>query len=151
MIYKHIGILYVKSLMLHAKVPDARCQVSLKSVQRLFNGCGYIYFFFFTIYVHGDHLCHVKWIIWKYIGSSFLQMVHVKFGFGQAFQRRSLDHWSCKRSPNPNSFTCILRTKSQWEREGFPIVVSLWRRSYSRGVAKIDHRGMNGTIYVEDL
>ena len=31
----------------------------------------------------------------------------------------------------------------------FPIV-SLWRLSTPRGVAKFDPRGMNGTIYVED-
>ena len=35
----------------------------------------------FTIYGHGGHLGHVTWIIYIYIGSHFLQMLHIKFGF----------------------------------------------------------------------
>ena len=36
---------------------------------------------FFTIYGHGGHLGRVFWIIYTYIGSHFLQMLHAKFGF----------------------------------------------------------------------
>ena len=37
---------------------------------------------FFTIYGHGGHLGHVAWIIYiLYIGSPFLKMLHIKFGF----------------------------------------------------------------------
>ena len=36
---------------------------------------------FFTIYGHGGHLGPVSWIIYIYIGSNFLQMLHIKFGF----------------------------------------------------------------------
>ena len=32
-------------------------------------------------YGHGSHLGHVTWIIYIYIGSHFLKMLHVKFGF----------------------------------------------------------------------
>ena len=35
----------------------------------------------FTIYGHGGHLGHVTWIIYIHIGSDFLQMLHIKFGF----------------------------------------------------------------------
>ena len=37
--------------------------------------------FFFTIYGHGGHLGHVTWIINIYIGSHFLLILHIKFGF----------------------------------------------------------------------
>ena len=36
---------------------------------------------FFTIYGHGGHLGHVTWIIYIHIGSHFLLMLHIKFGF----------------------------------------------------------------------
>ena len=36
---------------------------------------------FFTIYGHGSHLGHVTSIIYRYIGYSFLLMLHIKFGF----------------------------------------------------------------------
>ena len=35
----------------------------------------------FTIYGHGGHLGHVTWITYIHIGSHFLQMLHIKFGF----------------------------------------------------------------------
>ena len=35
----------------------------------------------FTIYGHGGHLGHVTWIIYIHIGSHFLKMLHIKFGF----------------------------------------------------------------------
>ena len=34
-----------------------------------------------TIYGHGGHLVHVTWIFYIRIGSPFLQMLHIKFGF----------------------------------------------------------------------
>ena len=36
---------------------------------------------FFTIYGHGGHLGHVTWTIYKNLRSSFLRMLHMKFGF----------------------------------------------------------------------
>ena len=36
---------------------------------------------FFTIYGHGGHLGHVTWIFYIHIGSPFLLMLHIKFGF----------------------------------------------------------------------
>ena len=35
----------------------------------------------FTIYGYGGHLGHVTWITYIHIGSHFLQMLHIKFGF----------------------------------------------------------------------
>ena len=35
----------------------------------------------FTIYGHGGHLGHVTWIIYIHIGSHFLRMLHINFGF----------------------------------------------------------------------
>ena len=35
----------------------------------------------FTIYGHGSHFGHVIWFINLHIGSSFLYMLHIKFGF----------------------------------------------------------------------
>ena len=35
----------------------------------------------FTIYGHGSHLGHVTWISYLHIGSPFLLMLHIKFGF----------------------------------------------------------------------
>ena len=35
----------------------------------------------FNIYGHGGHLGHVTWIIYIHIGSHFLLMLHIKFGF----------------------------------------------------------------------
>ena len=35
----------------------------------------------FTIYGHGGHLGHVTWISYLHIGSPFLLMLHIKFGF----------------------------------------------------------------------
>ena len=34
-----------------------------------------------TLYGHGGHLDHVTWIIYINIGTHFLKMIHVKFGF----------------------------------------------------------------------
>ena len=36
---------------------------------------------FFTIYGHGSHLGNVTWIIYIHIGSHFLLMLHIRFGF----------------------------------------------------------------------
>ena len=36
---------------------------------------------FFTIYGHGGHLGHVTWIIYIIFRSSFLRVLHMKFGF----------------------------------------------------------------------
>ena len=35
----------------------------------------------FAIYSHGGHLGHVTWTIYINIGSPFLGMLHMKFGF----------------------------------------------------------------------
>ena len=35
----------------------------------------------FTIYGHGGHFSHVTWISYIHIGSPFLLMLHIKFGF----------------------------------------------------------------------
>ena len=35
----------------------------------------------FAIYSHGGHLGHVTWTIYINIGSHFLEMLHMKFGF----------------------------------------------------------------------
>ena len=33
------------------------------------------------MYGHGGHLGHVTWISYIHIGSAFLLMLHIKFGF----------------------------------------------------------------------
>ena len=36
---------------------------------------------FFTVYGNGGHLGHVTWISYIHIGSPFLLILHIKFGF----------------------------------------------------------------------
>ena len=54
------------------------CQVLLKSVYWFWSR---ICLKVFTIYGRGGHLGHVNWIIYIYIGSPFLLMLHIKCGF----------------------------------------------------------------------
>ena len=53
------------------------CQDSLKSVNQFRRR----YLKGFTIYGHSCHLGHVTWIIYIHIGSPFLKMFNIKFGF----------------------------------------------------------------------
>ena len=50
---------------------------------------------FFTIYGHGGHLGHVTWISCIHIGSPFLLMLHIKFGFDwpSGFKEEDLRKW----------------------------------------------------------
>ena len=42
----------------------------------------------FAVYSHGGYLAHVTWTMHTNFGSPFLRMLYVKFGFGEAVQRR---------------------------------------------------------------
>ena len=69
MIYIYIVVL--ESSILHAKFRGNRFTGSgEEDILRVF-----------TIHGHGCHLGHVTWIIYIYISSHFLQMLHIKFGF----------------------------------------------------------------------
>ena len=67
----YINFVELLSLMLHARFQNHRP-----------SGSGGEYFFkVFAIYSHGGHLGHVTWTIYINIGSPFLGMLHMKFGF----------------------------------------------------------------------
>ena len=57
-------------VLLHAKFQNQRP-----------SGSGEIFINVFAIYNHGGHHGHVTWTIYIYFCSTFLWMLHMKFGF----------------------------------------------------------------------
>ena len=70
----------IEFIMLHAKFHDHRTISSVGFFLKVF-----------TIYGHGDHLCHVSWTIYIYFVSAFPRRLHIKFGFNWTSGLREQD------------------------------------------------------------